>query len=451
VSPAAHTFRLDRLDEVEAALRDACGVTLTATLRGTLAEACRRAASAEGLAPEAFLERLRGSDVRCAAALVDAAVVCETFFFRHPEQLDAVRARLLAPAPRDRPLSIWSAGCATGEEPYSLAIGLLEAGRAGCGDRILATDVSARALAGAAAGVYGAWSLRRMPRRLREAYFEGPPGRVSVRAEVRAPVALARHNLVREPPPAAGFDLVACRNVLIYFDRETARRVAATLAGALAPGGLLALGPVEDAAAEGLGLERIEVGGATLFRRAEAARREPRPARRPPAIERRARRRPAAPAQPDEARRAPPPSPPPQVAPAAGFEAAREAARRGDAALAERIAADTAPRELSPEAYLLLATAAEARGDLAAAVEAARRALYLDPRLAMAHALLAALHARLGRRGDAARARRNALASIEALDDAAPLRALEPITAGALRSALGCPRRRAAGETRSEA
>jgi chemotaxis protein methyltransferase CheR len=81
--------------------------------------------------------------------------------------------------------------------------------------------------------------------------------------------------------------------------------------------------------------------------------------------------------------------------------------------------------------------AAEARGDVAGAVEAVRRALYLDPGLAMGHAALVPLYGQLGLTDDAARARRNALEAISGLDDGAPLRGVEPVTAGALRSALG--------------
>jgi chemotaxis protein methyltransferase CheR len=116
---------------------------------------------------------------------------------------------------------------------------------------------------------------------------------------------------------------------------------------------------------------------------------------------------------------------------------AREAARRGDLAEAERIARATAAAELCPESYLLMSAAAESRGDLAGAVEAARRAVYLDPGFAMAHAALATLFARLGRSDQSSRARRNALQATEGLDAAAVLPGIEPITAGALRSALG--------------
>ena len=441
------------LADVEAALRDACGITLTDGLRGSLADACQRAAAAARLAPDAFVARLRARDARCLTALVEASVIGETYFFRHPEQFDALRALLFDVAPRGRALSIWSAGCATGEEPYTIAMALLASGRAECGDRILATDVSARALAAARDGVYGPWSLRRLGAAARERFFEGLPPRVSVREDVRAAVEFASHNIVRDPPPAMGFDLVVCRNVLIYFERETAEAVAARLAGAVAPGGLLLLGPVETPVAERLDLERVELGGAILLRRpGPGAERAP-SARRPRRLPRRAgwdgpARAPAPlPALTPPPARTPAPEAPdpvvrarPDLAPG-GFEAARDAARRGDLDLAERIAREVAVRDLCPESFLLLSMAAEARGDVAGAVDAVRRALYLDPGLAMAHAALVPLYARLGLDDDAARARRNALHAIEGLDDAAPLRGVETITAGALRSALVRARR----------
>ena len=105
---------------------------------------------------------------------------------------------------------------------------------------------------------------------------------------------------------------------------------------------------------------------------------------------------------------------------------------------------------MCPESYLLLAMAADARGDLGGAIDALRRALYLEPGLAMAHAALVPLYARTGRHDEAARARRNALEAVAGLDDGAPLRGVEPITAGALRSALGDPHRTRARAGRSE-
>jgi chemotaxis protein methyltransferase CheR len=145
---------------------------------------------------------------------------------------------------------------------------------------------------------------------------------------------------------------------------------------------------------------------------------------------------------------APAVTPVPAVTPAPAptlLDEARAAAHGGDLEAAERMAREAAARDLSPEAYLLASMVADARGDVAAAVDAIRRALYLDPGLAMGHAALVPLYARLGLADESARARRNALEAIDGLDDGAPLRGVEVITAGALRSALGERAARAAG------
>jgi chemotaxis protein methyltransferase CheR len=435
------------LSEVERVLEEACGLTLSPGIRRTLGDAYGRAARELRLAPDAFLTKLRARDHKAVTTLVEAAVVGETYFFRHPEQLGLIRQLAIAVAPRDRPLSIWSAGCATGEEPYTLAMELVDAGRAGLGDRILATDVSTRALAVAREGRYGEWSLRRLDATLRARHFEAQPPQVLVRPEIRQMVEFRRHNLVREPSPALGFDLVLCRNVLIYFNPPTAALVVEKLAVSLAPGGVLVLGPVETPLASGQDLERVEIDGVTAFR-ALGGRPLPRSNRRPAAAHLAA---PAAAVRPAEKLAEPrrngvpevaapprpePPPPAPEPAAPEPLEAAREAARRGDLPAAEELARAAATRELCPEAWLLVSMAADARGDLPGAVDAARRALYLDPALALGHATLVTLYGRLGLPDEAARARRNALEALAGLDDAAPLRGVETITAGALRNAL---------------
>jgi chemotaxis protein methyltransferase CheR len=435
------------MDELEGILERACGLAFARGAVRSLADGFAKAARDAEADAETFLARLLAGDDACVTALVENAVVGETYFFRHPEQFEALRRVLLDRAPLDRPLSIWSAGCATGEEPYTIAMALLDAGRAGCDDRILATDVSARALQAAAAALYGPWSLRRIEPALRARHFEGRAPRETVVRAVRERVRLLRHNLVRDPVPVAGADLVMCRNVLIYFRPPAAERVVAKLFSAVRPGGVLLLGPVETPLAEGLEAERIDVGAATLFRRPLPGELPVSPARgdrRPPAARRRAALRTDRAARIRPVRATPPPQGPlaavaPPAPPATAFERAREAARRGDHVEAERIARESAARDLSPECYLLLSMAAESRGDLAAAVEAARRALYLEPALAMAHATLVTLFRRLGRPEDADRARRNALRAIEGLPDRALLRGVEPISAGALRAALAAP------------
>lgn len=251
------------LAEIARALAECAGVSLGEGLDHALRDGVEAAAGALGVSPDEIARRIVARDPAALAALVEHAVVGETAFWRHPEQLAAF-ARAVRDAPA--PLRIWSVGCATGEEPYSVAIALLEAGRAGAGDRILATDVSTRALAAAAAGAYRARALRKLPRALERWFERDDPRRV--RAEVRALVSFARHNLVADPVPlGGGFDVVFCRNVLIYFSPETAAAALYRLVAALAPGGTLVLGPVELPLAAPLELEWREEAGATLLRR----------------------------------------------------------------------------------------------------------------------------------------------------------------------------------------
>jgi chemotaxis protein methyltransferase CheR len=253
------------LDDVARVLAEAAGMSLRDGLDLRLVDGLDGAARAAGEPVRAFARRVLARDPAAIVSLVEHVVVSETAFWRHPEQLAAVGCIAVA---ADGPLRIWSAGCATGEEPYSVAIALLESGRTGRGDRILATDLSRRALEAARAGVYGPRALRRLPAELAERWLEGLVERRVVDG-VRALVSFASHNLVgADPAPGGPFDLVLCRNVLIYFELATARAVVRRLAGALRSGGTLVLGPVELALGEEAGLVPIEEGGATVLRRA---------------------------------------------------------------------------------------------------------------------------------------------------------------------------------------
>ncbi len=426
---AAESLPID-IARVEEILERACGVALSSGLRRALKGSFHRAAEAAGVGSEQFGNQLENGEPEAVARLVEHSVVGETYFFRNPEHFEALGRWLSSERAPKGPLRIWSAGCASGEEPYSLAMALLQLGRRG--DRIEATDVSERALCAAEAARYGPWSMRKLAKGLRTRFFELDDGLHRVVAEARALVKLKRHNLVTEPGPAEAFDLVFCRNVLIYFAPETAARVLHLLGRALKPGGLLVLGPVELPQASPLAMEWLDLGEATFLRKPEAAA-STHPRRRAA----RAAAKPSAALKP-VARPDPGPSeaPPTQPEREGLFQLAREAARRGDLAEAEKLARQCAKAELLPEAYLLLSMAAEARDDLAAAVDAARRALYLEPSLAAGHATLVALYSRLGEAGEAVRARRNALRALEGLDDGAMVRGVEAITAGALRRAL---------------
>jgi len=139
----------------------------------------------------------------------------------------------------------WSCGCASGEEPYSLAILWREV----CSQRplnLLATDLDPAVLARAAEGLYQAGSLRELPPPLRERYFAQELGGLRLGPEIRAAVTFRRHDLLREEMPEGGFDLILCRNLAFtYFGPRAQVEVARRLAAALRPGGWLAVGRKE--------------------------------------------------------------------------------------------------------------------------------------------------------------------------------------------------------------
>jgi chemotaxis protein methyltransferase CheR len=248
---------------VAAALARSVGLSLGAGLERSLGLAVKAAASEMGLAPVALATAAAAGRPDVLEVLAEHAVVGETSLWRHAEGLVALSGALAATA---RPLRIWSAGCATGEEPYSLAMALLDAGRDREEDRILGTDVSARALARARAGVFGARATRNLPPALATRWFHPAEPGARVDQRLARLVRFERHNLL-EPPPGHDHDAVLCRNVLIYFDPEVAAAALVRLADAVAPGGFLLLGPVELPLAGGLAWEWVERGGATLLRR----------------------------------------------------------------------------------------------------------------------------------------------------------------------------------------
>ncbi len=207
----------------------------------------------------AYYDLIVGGDEDERVRMVDRVSTNETSFFREPRHFEfldhQVYPEWLAEAEagkRPRKVRVWSAACSTGEEPYSIAMSLLARFPSAWSLSILATDISTRVLAKATAAV---WSLERAaqipPAYLKAFMLRGTgaqEGNMKVAPEVRALVELRRFNLNDEGYPFRGsFDLIFCRNVLIYFDVEGRRRVIDQLAGCLAPGGLLFLGHAETA------------------------------------------------------------------------------------------------------------------------------------------------------------------------------------------------------------
>lgn len=170
--------------------------------------------------------------------LLDALTINVTKFFRNAETWTALQPYLAALAKARSPLRVWSAGCASGEEPYTIAVLFADQGIAGTID---ATDVDRLSLERTRQAKYPDSAFTEMPSHLRRRYFEGGQP-VSA---VRELVTVRTHDLTRERPPRPPYHLIVCRNVVIYFERQAQERLFQTFVDALAPGGVLLLGKVE--------------------------------------------------------------------------------------------------------------------------------------------------------------------------------------------------------------
>jgi chemotaxis methyl-accepting protein methylase len=206
--------------------------------------------------------------------LLDAITVNVTRFFRNPETWALLGRRVVPELWSGRArVRAWSAGCASGEEAYSLALLFAEHAAAGAGSeaalarlRIDATDLDPDAVEVARRAEYPAAALAEVPPALLARWFSaGPPHRVVPALARRVRVLV--HDLTREPPPAPPYHLIVCRNAVIYFDRATQERIFAAFADALVPGGWLLLGKVETLFGPARARFDLEEPRERLFRR----------------------------------------------------------------------------------------------------------------------------------------------------------------------------------------
>ena len=185
--------------------------------------------------------------------VVDALVMSDTHFFRDRAQFRALGETIIPDLLRGRPaharLRVWSAGCAAGQEPYSLAILLeemREEGRGGLVD-ILATDISSRVLDKAASGLFSQFEVQRgLSLRRLIAHFERVGEMWRIADRLRAAVRFETHNLLVDAAQLGPFDLVLCRNVLSSFDETDRRETLERIAAAMSEDGVLVLGAEED-------------------------------------------------------------------------------------------------------------------------------------------------------------------------------------------------------------
>jgi chemotaxis protein methyltransferase CheR len=418
-----------------------------AAFESALSGCMRRSGSDD---PASFLQRLAGTPA-LFGELTAEVTVGETYFLRDAGQWDLLRDRIfpaLLQRHPERPIRIWSAGCASGEEPYSAAIVLHQIDaleRA----QILGTDLSQPALARARRGSYPAWALRGVPDPIEQHYFQRHGNRFQLVPWIRSRVELRPLNLAEDSGPGFGYglgptDLILCRNVLIYFDAPTVARVASRLLDSLSPDGCLMLG-ASDPVIGGLVPCEVEVTDAgLLYRKARAGHAAvevslpaPSPsiaALAPPAL---------SPVEPDPVRAPVPAATRPDAPPTDRLAEAYLLYTARDYGGAEQLARSLiAEGANSPEVEVLLVRSLANRGELGEAgracaagldahrncaelvylhavllsqagchgesAEALRRAIYLDRDLIVAHLALGAALARVGDVTGARRALRSA-------------------------------------------
>ncbi|WP_042422116.1 CheR family methyltransferase [Comamonas granuli] len=318
--------RLD-LAPFQALVKQRCGLQFDGDGQAKLAQALQERCAALGLAQEAYLSCLERSAGEFQE-LVNLLTINETYFFREPEQIrllvHRLVPRLLARNGGQGRLRILSAGCSTGEEPYSLAIALLEhyGEAAAQWFTLVGADIDSRALARARAATYSDFSFRGVPEALRQRYFERTRQGWRLAPAVRRLVEFHECNLLDPPrePALQGCDVIFFRNVSIYFDLPTRRRIQQHLAQLLKDDGILVIG-VAETLANNLGvLPLVEEDGLFYFAQGQppllppASVPEPRPA--------------------PSARAAPPPVPPPPLTLPEGWVSAPQRTP-GQAALAQ--------------------------------------------------------------------------------------------------------------------
>jgi chemotaxis protein methyltransferase CheR len=207
---------------------------------------------------------------------IDLITINETYFFREEYQLRALKQEILpilfkGPNERKR-VSIWSAGCSTGEEVYSIAVAAHESSIAsGREVRIFGSDISRRCVAAARRGVYGPSAFRATAPDLRRRYFIDKPDGAHVIDEIRAMCQFGQLNLLDSSRSAivGRVDVIFCRNVLIYFDDASRRRVIETFYERLTPGGFLLLGHSESLLNVSTAFELVHLREDLVYRKPE--------------------------------------------------------------------------------------------------------------------------------------------------------------------------------------
>lgn len=255
-----------------------------------LAEKLQRRLQLSGLASlDAYLSFLKNDALGQEELdfLIAELTVGETSFFRHPEHFDTLRDTILPACLKrneaSRQLRIWSAGCSNGAEAYSIAIivdSVLGAAAADWNVSIVGSDINRAFLANAEAGTYSSWAFRNLPESSLPLFFTRNGDTWTIREKYKANVTFVKHNIITEEVPSLhknifAFDVVFCRNVMIYFDREANARLTDRLAKAMVDDGCLFVAPADFHSHLSTIFETERVGESLTLRRRPPAPVEP--------------------------------------------------------------------------------------------------------------------------------------------------------------------------------
>lgn len=255
-------------------LSDACGIVLGDNKHYLVVSRLNRMVREAGLPSiSALLARLP-HDRELARQAVEAMTTNETSWFRDQHPFTCLRDRILPElARRGTPVRIWSAACSSGQEPYSLSMMIDECQRSQPGvtlgsAQIVATDVSKQILDEARSGSYDTFSMTRgLTDDMRQRYFVNKGDRWEVAPKVKNRVSFREYNLMQSFAPLGKFDVIFCRNVLIYFSATAKEDILRRLAQALNPGGYLFLGAAETAGNANDLLELVRFNPGSAYRR----------------------------------------------------------------------------------------------------------------------------------------------------------------------------------------
>lgn len=243
----------DEFDSISEFVRDVCGINLHAGKRELVQARLAKRVRALGVRSFGeYVDYVRHDSSGCElASMLDVLSTNLTSFFREPQHFEYLTRQFLPTCKAPR-LRFWSAGCSSGEEPYSMGISLLEAlaEHSGTDVRICATDLSQVALARARQGIYDAQRIANCSPQVRSKYFEcvqtRPERMYRVCPQVRRLVTFGRLNLIDRWPMKGPFEVIFCRNVMIYFEKSTQARLIQRFHDLLGPGGLLCIGHSES-------------------------------------------------------------------------------------------------------------------------------------------------------------------------------------------------------------